>query len=58
MKSKLRANDAIGLWGENLQDDFSSALETLYIKNDKEFYETIKSTDKDSELLNEEDLLW
>lgn len=58
MKSRLKENNTIGTWGEDLQEDFSSALETLYIKNDKEFYETIKTTDKDSELLNEEDLSW
>lgn len=58
MKSKLRDKNVVGIWGENLQEDFSSALETLYIKNDKELYETIKSTDKDSELFSEKDLLW
>lgn len=58
MKRKIRANNAIGMWGENLQDDFSSALETLYIKNDIELYETIKTTDMNCELLSEKDLLW
>ena len=58
MKERLKTDSAYGVWGENLQDDFSSALETLYIKNDKEMYDAIKNTDKDSKLVNEEDLPW
>lgn len=33
MKSKLKENNAVGFWGENLQEEFNSALETLYKKN-------------------------
>jgi len=47
-----------GSWGGNLQESFSSALETFYIKNDKEMYETIKSTDKNSAFIKEKDLKW
>ena len=58
MRERLESKETYGAWGENLQEDFCSALETLYIKNDKEFYDTIKNTDKNPKLLNEGDLLW
>ncbi len=58
MQERLELGLAFGPWGEDLQDTFNAALETLYIKNDKEMYETIKHTSKDSELVGEEALLW
>ena len=58
MKIKINDNNAIGMWGESLQEEFRSALETFYIKNDTELYEIIKTSNQDSELLNEKDLLW
>lgn len=58
MQERLKANTAKGMWGEDLQEDFSSALETFYIKNDKEMYETIMSTDKNSTFIKEDELKW
>lgn len=58
MEERLDLGTAVGAWGENLQDIFSASLETLYVKNDKEMYETIKNTSKDSEFVGEEALLW
>lgn len=58
MKKRIESNETYGDWGENLQEDFSAALETLYVKNDIELYNTIKNTDKNSKFFNEEDLSW
>lgn len=58
MQNSLMTATAKGTWGEDLQDKFSSALETLYIKNDKEMYETIINTDENSTFIKEEDLKW
>ena len=58
MQHRLMANTAIGIWGEDLQENFSSALETFYIKNDKEMYEAIMSTNKDSAFIKEDELKW
>ncbi len=58
MERRLSLGTAVGPWGENLQDIFSSSLETLYVKNDIEMYETIQHTNKDSELVGKEALLW
>ena len=37
---------------------FSSLLETIYIKNDKEMHETIMSTNKNSSFVKEDELKW
>lgn len=37
---------------------FSSLLETIYIKGDKEMYETIMSTNKNSLFVKEDELKW
>lgn len=58
MQLRLMTNTAIGTWGENLRENFSSALETFYIKNDREAYEAIKSTDKYSSFIKEDELEW
>ena len=58
LQHRLMTKTAMGTWGENLQENFSSALETFYVKNDKEMYEAIMSTDKDSAFIKEEDLKW
>lgn len=58
MKSRLDSGTASDEWGCSLQEEFSSALETLYIKNDKETYEALKNADNDKELIKEEDLKW
>ncbi len=58
MQQRLMTNTAVGAWGEDLQENFSSALETYYIKNDKEMYEDIINTDKDSALIKEDELEW
>ena len=58
MQLRLMTGTAKGQWGEDLQENFSSALETFYIKNDKKTYESIISTDKNSTLIDEEDLEW
>ncbi len=58
MKEMLDIGNAKDAWGGDLQEDFNDALVTLSIKNDKELYETIKTTDENSELFDEEDLKW
>ena len=58
MQHRLMTNTATGAWGEDLQENFSSALETLYIKNDKETYDAIMSTNKDSAFIKEDELEW
>ena len=58
LQHRLKKNNAIGQWGEDLQENFSSALETFYVKNDKETYEAIMSTDKDSAFVKEDELKW
>ncbi len=58
MCESLEQGSAYGMWGESLQDVYSSALETLYLKNDREAYEAVMSPDTESELCGEEDLPW
>jgi len=58
MENSLSEGSASGMWGESLQGEFSSSLETLYIMNDKKTMEAIANIGEDSELLSEEDLPW
>ena len=58
MVKKLNLGTTTTIWGENLKEQFSSALETLYVKGDKEMYASIMSTGNDTQLFNEEDLPW
>ena len=60
MEKKINSNSAFDDWGGSLQDQFSSAVETYLVKNDRTLYETIIDTDNnpDSPLCNEEDLPW
>ena len=58
MKEAINTDKTIDGWGNDLQEEFSSALETLYIRNDRESYEAALNTDENSELYSEEDLLW
>lgn len=58
MKNALSEDAAFGMWGEDLQNEYSSALETLNVVNDRETLEAIAGFGKDSELYSEEDLPW
>ncbi len=58
MKERLDTGTARDAWGGDLQEEFNDALVTLSIKNDQELYETIITTDENSELYHEEDLKW
>lgn len=58
MKESLDTGTAKDAWGGDLQEEFNDALVTLSIKNDRELYETIKTTNENSELYDEEDLEW
>ena len=58
MKERLDIGTTKDTWGGDLQEEFNDALVTLSIKNDRELYETIKTTNENTELYDEEDLKW
>lgn len=56
IKDRLSSGHTTDMWGGDLQQQFTEALVTLSIKNDTELFSVIKSTNPDSDLLNEEDI--